>query len=199
MSVKVFVLLIAIVCLAAVPSRAAEDAAKISPGIAQVVKLHESGVGADVLLTYVKETPITKPNAEEVLYLTEKGIPKEVIVALLTKRVWTDNPPAQSQAAPAPAPAQQPAQAQTQQQLPPAVATAQPATQSVVYVQQPPVTYAAPYYYPYYGYPYSYYYPYYPSVSVGIGLGYWGGWYGGGHHWHGGGHGHGGGIHVHHR
>ena len=190
MSVKVAVIL-ALSALLSVGSLTAADASKISPGIAQVVKLHESGVGPEVLLSYVKETAIPKPNAEEVLYMTEKGIPKDVIVTLLSKKVWSDTPAPQSQP--------QPAAAETRTALPPAVSSAQPATQSVVYVQQPAptVTYVgAPYYYPYYPY-----YPYYsyPAVSVGIGFGYGWGW---GHGWHGSGWGHhggGGGIHVHHR
>lgn len=178
MSVKVAVILFSI-CLGVLSLTGAEpvDAPRISPSIAQVVKMHQSGVAPDVLLAYVKETPVSKPSAEEVLYLTEKGIPKDVIVAMLSKRVWSDTPAPQSQPPP-----------QTQTALPPAVAPAQ-AAQSVVYVQQPApvVTYAAPYYYPYY----PYYRPWYgPSFSIGIGLGhYWGG-----HHWH-----HGGGIHVRHR
>ena len=195
MSVKVLVLLS--VCLAVISLFAAESVnpSKISPSIAQVVKMHEAGVAPDVLLAYVNETPISKPSAEEVLYLTEKGIPKEVILAMLTKRVWADNTPAQSQPAP------EPVQPQNQSQLPPAVTTSQAVTQTVVHVQQPaPVAYVAP---PYYSY-YPYYYPYYPRVSVGVGFGY--GWYGGhhwgGHHHHGhhhGGHHHGGGIRVHRR
>lgn len=184
MSVK-FSAVLAMMCLGALVGLAAEplDVSKLSPSIVQVVKMHESGVAADVLLAYVKETPISKPNAEEVLYLTEKGIPKDVIVALLSKRVWADTAAPQSQTAQA-----QP-QGQTQTALPPAVTPAQPASQSVVYVQQPApvITYAAPYYYPYY----PYYRPWYgPSISFGIGFGHhWGG-----HHWH-----HGGGIHVRHR
>jgi hypothetical protein len=173
-----------IVALSAWLTGSCLGAAEVTPGIAQVVKLHESNVGPEVLLAYVKETPIAKPNADEVLYLTEKGIPKEVIVTLLSKRVWAETPPPQSQPA-----------VQTQSQLPPAVTAAQPATQTVVHVQPTPaVTYAAPYY-PYY-YPY-YYRPYYnpwPAFSIGLGFGYgWGhGWHGhGGHHHHG--------IRVHHR
>jgi hypothetical protein len=164
----------------------AAEAPKVSPSIAQVVKLHESGVSAEVLLAYVKETPISKPNADEVLYLTEKAIPKEVVVAMLSKRVWADMPAAQSQPAPA--------QAQTQSQLPPAVTTRQPATQTVVYVQQPTpaVTYVgAPAYYPGYYYRPWYYDPW-PAFSIGFGFGH--AWHHG--HW---GHHHHGGIHVHRR
>ncbi|HKQ39876.1 MAG TPA: hypothetical protein VJ063_17490 [Verrucomicrobiae bacterium] len=183
MSVKVVVALFSIglgvLSLTAEPI----DASKVSPSIAQVVKMHDAGVADDVLLAYVKETPISKPSAEEVLYLTEKGIPKDVIVTLLSKRVWTETPAPQSQP-------QSTQQAQPQSALPPAVAPAQPATQSTVYVQQPApvVTYVAPA--PYYYYPY--YRPYYygPTFSFGIGLGHsWGG-----SHWH-----HGGGVHLHHR
>jgi hypothetical protein len=195
MSVKLAIILGLSALLGVASIRAAEgiDASKISPGIAQVVKMHEAGVAPEVLLSYVRETAVPKPNAEEVLYMTDKGIPKDVIVTLLSKKVWSDTPAPQSQPQP------QPAATENHSTLPPAVSTAQPATQSVVYVQQPApaVTYVgAPYYYPYYPY-----YPYYsyPAVSVGIGFGYGYGW---GHGWHGGGWGHshgGGGIHVHHR
>ncbi len=165
-------------------------AAEVSPGLAQVVKLHESGVGPEVLLAYVKETPISKPNADEVLYLTEKGIPKEAIIALLSKRVWSETPAPQSQPA------------QTQSQLPPADTKSPPATQTVVEVQQPAptVTYVSPP--PYY--PYPYYYPYYrpsyynpwPAFSVGVGIGLGHAWHHG-HGWHHGHHHHG--IRVHRR
>jgi hypothetical protein len=183
MSVRLSVALLFSAWLGIASSIAAQpvNPSNVSPSIAQIVKMHESGVAADVLLAYVKETPISKPGAEEVLYLTEKGISKDVIVTLLSKRVWADNVAPQSQ----PAPVQTQAQAQTQ--LPPAVAATQPASQSVVYVQQPapPVTYVtpAPYYYS------PWYYDPWPRFSIGIGLGH--GWYGG-HHWHG----HGG-IHGH--
>ena len=162
----------------------AADTLTVSPSVAQVVKLHDSGVSGDVVLAYVKETPISKPNADEVLYMTEKGIPKEVIVAMLSKRVWADTP----------APQSQPAPAQYQTQLPPAVSTAQPATQTVVHQPAPTVTYVSPP--PVYSYYYSpYYYDPWPAVAVGIGFGYgWGHWGWGHGHW-----GHGGGIRVHHR
>lgn len=176
------------VSLALIGVAQAIELAKVSPSVAQVVKMHESNVATDVLLAYVKETPIPKPNAEEVLYLSEKGVGKDVIVAMLSKRVWAE----------APAPGATPPQTQTQ--LPPAVTPAQPAPQTVVvqqpaptvtYVTPPPVYYAPRYYDPW------------PRLSIGIGLGHfwhhgphWGHyWHGHRHHWH---HGHGG-LHVHRR
>jgi len=191
MSMKVAVVLFSL-CLSAISLSAADpvDASKVSPGIAQVVKMHDAGVADDVLFAYVRETAIPKPSAEEVLYLTEKGIPKDVIVTLLSKKVWSDTPAPQSQ----PQAAIEP----HNNTLPPAVANAQPATQSVV-VQQPAptVTYVGAPYYPYYSY-YPSYYPYYygygPTFSVVFVY-----VYGYGHGWHGGGWHHGGGIHVHHR
>jgi len=193
MSAKVLIPLLAVSALLMVNcplAVRASDTPPVAPSVAQVVKLHDSGVSADVLLAYVKETPIARPNADEVLYMTEKGIPKEVIVAMLSKRVWVDTPAPQSQ----PAPAQN-------NQLPPAVSQAQPASQTVVHVQQPAptVTYVSPapaYYYD------PYYYNPWPAFAVGVGIGYgWGGWghYGYGHGgWGHGGWNHGGGIHVHH-
>ena len=155
-----------------------EGATSISPSIEQVVKLHDSGVVADVLLAYVRETPMAKPNADEVLFLTERGIPKEIIVTMLSKRIWAESPPTQSQRAPT----------QGHTQLPPAVAPTQAATQTVIYLQPPApsVTYVSPppvYYNPWY-------YDPWPRVSLGIGFGF--GHHG--HHWRGH-HRHGIGIH----
>lgn len=177
---------------------AAEESPRVSPAIAHVVKLHESGVNEDVMLAYAKGTEVPKPTAEEIIYLNEKGVSKDVMIALLNKT-------------PVPAPATngsgrilaKPVYEQAHRDLPPAVEQTPPVTETVVQVQQPApaATYVTPppvYYAPLY-------YDPWPRFSIGFGFGHWWGhghhhhWGHHGHHWgsHGGGghHGRGGGHH----
>src|SRR5262245_22110656 len=62
-----------------------EAASKVSPDLAKVIKLFESGVGEDVVLAYVRSSPVPKPTADEIVYMHQAGIPSSVIVALLSK------------------------------------------------------------------------------------------------------------------
>jgi len=166
---------------------------KVTPGVAQVLKLVQSGVADDVVVSYVENSTLPKPTADDVIQLHGAGVSDRVLLALLSKKPAATVPannasePAKGVESPAPAPPQTTVYVQRSPE---------------VYVQPAPaVTYAPTYYsYPYsynygsYGYPYYGYYRW-PSVSLAFGFGH-----GFGHHFpsqHFGGHGgHHGGLHF---
>ncbi|HMJ66253.1 MAG TPA: hypothetical protein VK615_12985, partial [Candidatus Binatia bacterium] len=167
--------------------------AKVTPGLAQVVKLVQSGVADDVVLSYVENSELPKPTADDVIQLHGAGVSDRVLLALLSKKpvatIPTNNgsEPAKSIESPAPVPPQ---------------TTVYVQRSPAVYVQPAPaVTYAPSYYsYPYsynygsYGYPYYGYYRW-PSVSLSFGFGHGFGHHSYDHHF--GGHGgHHGGLHF---
>jgi hypothetical protein len=134
--------------------------AKLSPAVADVVRLVESGVNEEVVKSYVKNSATSYPlSADDILVLNQRGVPSEVIVAMLTRsgELRAQRVSAMAAAMPLPAPAQPgPVYAQS--------APAYPAAQSAVYATEPayPTTYN--YYYPYPNYGYSYWnYPTYSS------------------------------------
>src|SRR2546425_7926531 len=58
--------------------------AKLSPGVEEIVQLAQAGVGDDVLLAYVENSPTSyKLEVEEILYLHDLGISAEVIAGLV--------------------------------------------------------------------------------------------------------------------
>jgi hypothetical protein len=58
--------------------------AKLSPGLEEIVQLAQSGVGDDVLLAFVENSPTRyKLELEEILYLHDLGISSEVIAGLV--------------------------------------------------------------------------------------------------------------------
>jgi len=57
---------------------------KLSPGLEEIVQLAQAGVGDDVLLAYVENSPTSyKLEVEEILYLRDLGVSAEVISALV--------------------------------------------------------------------------------------------------------------------
>jgi hypothetical protein len=183
-----------------------EAASKVSPDLAKVIKLFESGVGEDVVLAYVRSSPVPKPTADEIIQLHQVGIPASVITAMLSKNGTANTSAAPESVNSGHTPAKPPYEQSS-------------STPSVVYVDRSPTytqpqtsvvyvpSYAPSYYsYPYYSYPY--YYPSYyswPAISLGFNFGgYYGhgyhgyhGYHGGGYHgYHGGGHHSGGGLHY---
>jgi hypothetical protein len=168
----------------------AQDVGKLPAGLAEVVRLVSSGVENDVILSYIQNSPVPKPTANDLIELHHAKVPSPVIVALLSKKetLFTQPTPAPvASSAPAPAPAPAPQQVISSPPPQAVYVARQP-----VYVQPyPAVVYAEPYYYPR-GYDWA-------AFGIGLGLGYFG-HYGGhyGHYGHYGGHyGHGG-IHVSH-
>src|SRR2546425_250695 len=58
--------------------------AKLSPGLDEIVQLAQAGVGDDVLLAYVENSPTSyKLEVDEILYLHDLGISAEVIAGLV--------------------------------------------------------------------------------------------------------------------
>ena len=58
---------------------------QVSSSLTNVVKMVDSGVAEDVVVAYIKDSAITKPTAEEIIYLHDAGVPKPVMMALLSK------------------------------------------------------------------------------------------------------------------
>lgn len=127
----------------------------LSPGLADVIKLAQSGVSAEVMSDFVAKSPHAyKLTADEIIYLNDLGIPSNVISAMLRKEL-------PAVAAPAPAPASVPVAetappppAQPAQPAQPAAeaAAAQPAAATTtvvqpVYVTQPAQTVTYQYFY----------------------------------------------------
>jgi hypothetical protein len=160
---------------AAPPSTAATEF-HYSAGVGEIVKLHEGGVGTDVVRAYIAGSQIPYSlNAAEIVRLHRLGVPGETIAALIRRggelRARTAEQPARTEPVPAPAAASVPCEP------PPAMAVSPPAN-TYVY-QTMPVFYETPYYasYPYYGFAYgSYWYPNawwggYAPIYVGYGGG----------------------------
>jgi len=139
----------------------AAQPARLSFGVGEVVKMHQGGVEADVILNYIENSSVPYHlSAEEVVHLHDLGVPSPIITTLIRHGAKV-----QQQAVAASALIQQKATEEAKA----ASAYANPYS-STVYVPPAPVvnyTYAYPTYvntaYPVYGYP-SYYssYYYYP-------------------------------------
>jgi hypothetical protein len=179
-------------------------------GVAEVVKMHQGGIGKDIIVGYIENTVLPfHLDADGIIYLQHLGMPQEVTSALIRRDGELQR---QANAA-----YQQQAQAFQQQQQATAAAAAAnnqavaantappvvlPSTPPPAVYPYPDAAAAPPVVYPDYGvYPY-YGYPYYYGPSVVIGGWGWGwgphgwGWgWGRGGHGHGGYGGHGGGGH----
>lgn len=98
----------------------------LSPGVADIVKMAQSGVAPSVMLEFINKAPHGfSLTADEIVYLTDLGVPEDVIKAMLRK----EGSPAVAQPAPAPA---------ATNQAPPQVATPPPAPQAPQAPQAPP-------------------------------------------------------------
>lgn len=107
----------------------------LSPGVAEVVKLAESGVNDDVTTAYIQNS--TSPfnlSSADILYLKDVGLSSQVVTAMLSRDAALRNqpyiPPGQPQA---PQPEPQPVEAPLTPPAEPVVATPPPA-----YVSDPP-------------------------------------------------------------
>jgi hypothetical protein len=88
------------------PVKAVIPPAHLSPGIAEVVKLAESGVGDEVLLAYIdKSNRSFNPTVEEIVYLKDLGLSEPVMASLV--RQGNGNAPTTQAPAPAAAPENQ--------------------------------------------------------------------------------------------
>ncbi|MFB3779598.1 MAG: DUF6600 domain-containing protein, partial [Bryobacteraceae bacterium] len=135
---------------AATPERTSNEPARDEPGrgpvvlsdrLQEVVKLAQSGVGDDVILAFIQNSPTAfNPTPDEIVYLTDLGISDVVITALVNHR----NPQPEMAAQPAPtAPPAPSAEAPPQEVAVPAQATYNPEP-PIVYTPQPVVQYVAP-------------------------------------------------------
>ncbi len=173
-------LIISLVCSAALVGNAvlgADDAATkgsaappvtLSYELAQVLKMHESGISDNVLTAYVENSRyVVAAKAEEIVLLRDRGVPDSVILAAIQKA----QNPVQPIAQPAPAytplpPSPSPSYAVVAPQ--PTVIYAQPST---VYVQPEPVYVPAPAVSVGFGF-YDYGYRTFPFRPAYYGLGY---------------------------
>jgi hypothetical protein len=168
----------------------AQDTAEVSKlprGLAEVVKLVGSGVGDDVVISYIQNSPVPKPTANDLIELHRAKVPSTVIVALLSK---PQKPIVEAPPAPAPVPEAKPAPAVQQVISAPAPATVYVERQPVYVQRDPVVIYGGPGYYRNYGWDWA-------AFGIGLGLGhvFHHGYHGHfGHH----GFGHHGGLHVRH-
>jgi hypothetical protein len=66
------------------PSHAIIPPANLSPGLAEVVKLAQSGVGESVLLAYVeKSNHAFNPSVDEIVYLKDLGVSDAIVAAMV--------------------------------------------------------------------------------------------------------------------
>ncbi len=67
-------------------TEAADATVHFSPGIADVVRMVEAKVDPTVIRTYIKNSKIRyNPTAEEIIILKQKGVPDDVLTALIEK------------------------------------------------------------------------------------------------------------------
>jgi hypothetical protein len=177
-------------------------AARCSPGVADIVKMVDAKVDAEVIKTYIKNSPTAyNPSANEIIALKDRGVGPEILTAMLQRgaEVRVQSMQAAQAAASASAPQTYPSGVNPNAAVPGYDYGTQPAYPNYAY-SYPANSYVYPsdaYAYPAYGYGYSW--PYfncgwgyggytYPYYCGGLGLGFcWGGrgYYGGGHYGHG--------------
>jgi len=170
--------LLTIAVALAVTLAAFADDVKLTPGVADIVKLCEAKVGATVVVAFVENSPVAyNPGPDEIVYLRKQGVPDEVVAAMLQhgaelRRQSTEAAVTPPSLVPTP-----------QTPAPPAGAQPLPMVEQPATIVEQPV-------YPYYGYT-DYYWPYYWSSGYwGWGVGGWRwiepGWRYGGYGFHGG-------------
>jgi hypothetical protein len=133
-------------------------APRYSPGVVDIVKLVDAKVDAEVIKTYIKNSPTAyNPNASELIALKDRGVAPEILTAML----------------------QRGAEVRAQGMQPGQVAASPVAPQvnpGAVAPYAPAYDYGAQPVYPNYGYSYpvnSYAYPAYDYAYPGYSYGYW--------------------------
>ena len=103
----------------------------LSPGVAEVIRLAQSGVGEEVVLAYIQNS--SEPfnlNADQILYLKDLGISSQVTTAMLNRDAVLQSQPQIAQASPPPSePPPQPTVPVEAPLTPPPVEVAPPPTQ----------------------------------------------------------------------
>src|SRR6266478_4295125 len=91
----------------------------VSPSVAEVIRLAESGTGEDVVVAYIQNSPATfNLTADNILYLKDVGVTSAMITAMLNHDSSVRNqplPPAPAEQQPPP-----PSQPPPPQEAPPA-------------------------------------------------------------------------------
>src|SRR5439155_6845430 len=81
----------------------------VSPAVAEVIRLAESGVAEDVVMAYVQNSPAGfNLSADQILYVRDLGLSSRVITAMLNRDAALRSQPPPSQPAPEPEPAPAP-------------------------------------------------------------------------------------------
>src|SRR5438477_11596827 len=104
------------------------DAPSVSPAAAEVIRLAQSGVGEEVMLTYIQNSPAAfNLSADQILYLKDLGISSPVITAMLNRDAALRSQPQLAQAPPpSPEPVPQPTVPVEAPLTPPPVEVASP-------------------------------------------------------------------------
>jgi len=75
---------------ATVPEAAGEPTLppNLSPGLAEIIRLAQAHVEEGVILSYIQNSgQVYAPSAEEILYLSDLGLPQNVIAALFKDKL----------------------------------------------------------------------------------------------------------------
>jgi hypothetical protein len=68
------------------PGTVSAPTARYSSGIADIVKMADAKVDAEVLKAYIKDSPVAyNPSASEIIALTQRGVPADVLTVLLQR------------------------------------------------------------------------------------------------------------------
>ena len=127
----------------AAPAPETPPPARFSPGIQDILKMLDAKVDTDVIKVYVRNSMVPyNPNASEIIALKQRGVPDEILTALLQRGAEVRTQAVQSMQAMPPEQA-------------PVAAPYNPPYDPYAYGYP---DYGSPYYagYPYYGYPYNY-------------------------------------------
>ena len=160
-------------------------------GVSEVMKLFKGGIPADIIVSYINNSPLSfYLSADNLISLQKEGVPAPVLTAMIQRNGDLRRQTGVAASPPAPVMAQDPA---PQYASPPAQVPAQATVAQYYSAPLPPAAsypYAVapsyPVYDPYYYDPY--YYPWYPfGGPVVFGFGFGGGHWGGGGHFGGGG------------
>ncbi len=140
-----------------------------SPGVRDILKMLDAKVDADVIKAYIKSSSIAfNPTASDIIELKRRGVPDELITAMILRGAEVRTQFAQAAAAQPPVPAN------PQASMPQGYAYDYPAP-AYPYPNYVDYAYGYPYYGAYYGYPW---YAGYPYNYWWFNYGYpWGGYY----------------------
>jgi hypothetical protein len=153
---------------------------RYSPGVADIVKLVDAKVDAEVIKTYIKNSPMAyNPNATEIIALKDRGVAPEILTAMLQRGAEVRAQGTQPSPVAANPVAPQAGAGAVAPYAPAYDYGAQPVYPNYAY-SYPVNSYVYPTYdYAYPGYSYGYSWPYcWPALSFGFGCYPFGGYCG---------------------